>query len=157
MYTITIITTVVLSLPVYILTCTVYYAMSYACTCFDHLVPALFQLQLSTIELLTRNLCIYKSSCWILSRSGLHSQTSVHKPPSNRKQHEKCVAFTKVYSLQKGWTVEKWQKVDFLMNHPSNYSPMAVNTAEEPTWTQDSPRKLFLVTLSMGVCKRSAE
>lgn len=49
----------------------------------------------------------------ILSRNGLHGRISAQKPALNKKQLKKRVAFAKAHSLLKGWTLEKWQKVDF--------------------------------------------
>ena len=48
-----------------------------------------------------------------LSRNGLHGRISAQKPALNKRQLKNCVAFAKAHSLPKGWTLEKWQKVDF--------------------------------------------
>lgn len=51
-----------------------------------------------------------RTVCQILSRSG---SISAQKPALNKRQLKYCVAFVKAHSLEKGWTMEKWQKVDF--------------------------------------------
>lgn len=54
-----------------------------------------------------------RTVCRILSRNGLHGRISTQKPALNKRQLKNCVAFAKAHSLLKGWTLEKWQKVDF--------------------------------------------
>ena len=54
-----------------------------------------------------------RTVCRILSRNGLHGRISAQKPALNKRQLKNCVAFVKAHSLPKGWTLEKWQKVDF--------------------------------------------
>lgn len=54
-----------------------------------------------------------RTVCRILSRNGLHGRISAQKPALNKRQLKKRVAFAKAHSLLKGWTLEKWQKVDF--------------------------------------------
>uniref|UniRef100_A0A3P9IFY9 Transposase Tc1-like domain-containing protein n=1 Tax=Oryzias latipes TaxID=8090 RepID=A0A3P9IFY9_ORYLA len=46
-------------------------------------------------------------------QNGLHGRISAQKPALNKRQLKKRVAFAKAHSLLKGWTLEKWQKVDF--------------------------------------------
>ena len=54
-----------------------------------------------------------RTVCRILSRNGLHGQISAQKPALNQRQlKNNRVAFAKAHSLPKGWTLEKWQKVD---------------------------------------------
>lgn len=57
-----------------------------------------------------------RTVCRILSRSGLNGRISAQKPALNRRQLKNRVAFAKAHSLQEGWTVEKWQKVDFFFS-----------------------------------------
>ena len=54
-----------------------------------------------------------RTVCRILSRNGLHGRISAQKPALNKRQLKNRVAFAKAHSLPKGWTLEKWQKVDF--------------------------------------------
>uniref|UniRef100_A0A8C4HES9 Transposase n=1 Tax=Dicentrarchus labrax TaxID=13489 RepID=A0A8C4HES9_DICLA len=54
-----------------------------------------------------------RTVCRSLSRNGLHGRISAQKPALNKRQLKKRVAFAKAHSLLKGWTLEKWQKVDF--------------------------------------------
>uniref|UniRef100_A0A3P9HHG8 Tc1-like transposase DDE domain-containing protein n=1 Tax=Oryzias latipes TaxID=8090 RepID=A0A3P9HHG8_ORYLA len=54
-----------------------------------------------------------RTVCRILSQNGLHGRISAQKPALNKRQLKKRVAFAKAHSLLKGWTLEKWQKVDF--------------------------------------------
>ncbi|KAL1268637.1 hypothetical protein QQF64_034000 [Cirrhinus molitorella] len=54
-----------------------------------------------------------RTVCRILSRNGLHGRISAQKPALNKRQLKNRVAFAKAHSLLKGWTLEKWQKVDF--------------------------------------------
>ena len=54
-----------------------------------------------------------RTVCRILSRNGIHGRISAQKPALNKRQLKKHVAFAKAHSLLKGWTLEKWQKVDF--------------------------------------------
>ena len=54
-----------------------------------------------------------RTVCRILSRNGLHGWISAQKPALNKRQLKNHVAFAKAHSLPKGWTLEKWQKVDF--------------------------------------------
>ncbi|KAL1246814.1 hypothetical protein QQF64_034817 [Cirrhinus molitorella] len=54
-----------------------------------------------------------RTLCRILSQNGLHGRISAQKPALNKRQLENRVAFAKAHSLLKGWTLEKWQKVDF--------------------------------------------
>ncbi|TDH01073.1 hypothetical protein EPR50_G00176450 [Perca flavescens] len=49
----------------------------------------------------------------ILSRNGLYGRISARKPALNKRQLKNRVAFAKAHSLLKGWTLEKWKKVDF--------------------------------------------
>ncbi|KAJ0055823.1 hypothetical protein NL108_013154 [Boleophthalmus pectinirostris] len=60
-----------------------------------------------------KSLCQPQQFCRILSRNGLHGRISAQKPALNKRQLKKRVAFAKAHSLLKGWTLEKWQKVDF--------------------------------------------
>ena len=80
-----------------------------------------FNCSRATWVLVTRNLCIYKNS---LLNSLMQwspwpnycSQTSIKQKTTRQdktRQQKNCVAFAKAHSLRKGWTVEKWQKVDF--------------------------------------------
>ncbi|KAF1392407.1 hypothetical protein PFLUV_G00027540 [Perca fluviatilis] len=54
-----------------------------------------------------------RTVCRILSRNGLHGRISAQKPALNKRQLKNRVAFAKAHSLLKGWTLEKWKKVDF--------------------------------------------
>ncbi|KAI4882897.1 hypothetical protein NFI96_013121, partial [Prochilodus magdalenae] len=54
-----------------------------------------------------------RTVCRILSRNGLHGRISAQKPALNKRQVKNRVAFAKAHSLLNGWTLEKWQKVDF--------------------------------------------
>ncbi|KAL1282525.1 hypothetical protein QQF64_001328 [Cirrhinus molitorella] len=54
-----------------------------------------------------------RTFCRIVSRNGLHGRISAQKPALNKRQLKNRVAFAKAHSLLKGWTLEKWQKVDF--------------------------------------------
>uniref|UniRef100_A0AAY4A283 Transposase n=1 Tax=Denticeps clupeoides TaxID=299321 RepID=A0AAY4A283_9TELE len=58
-----------------------------------------------------------RTVCRILSRNCLHGRISAQKPPLNKREltvkRQNRVAFAKAHSLLKGWTLEKWQKVDF--------------------------------------------
>lgn len=75
--------------------------------------------------------------CQILSCCGLHVWVGAYKPALKGRQQKKCVAFAKVYRLQKGWTVVP-------MNHPFNCILITAYTTEdllENTHSQDSPRK----------------
>lgn len=82
--------------------------------------------------------------CRILSRSGLNGQISAQKPVLNRRQLKNRVAFVKAHSLQEGWTMEKWQKVDFFSDessielHPNRrkYCRRPIGTRMDPRFTQ---------------------
>ncbi|KAA0725409.1 hypothetical protein E1301_Tti010430 [Triplophysa tibetana] len=54
-----------------------------------------------------------RTVCRILSQNGLHGRISAQKPALNKRQLKNRLAFAKAHSLLKGWTLEKWQKVDF--------------------------------------------
>lgn len=54
-----------------------------------------------------------RTVCCILSRNGLHGRISAQKPALNKRQLKSHVAFAKAHCLLNGWTLEKWQKVDF--------------------------------------------
>lgn len=84
-----------------------------------------------------------RTVCRILSRSGLNGRISAQKPALNRRQLKNRVAFVKAHSLQEGWTVEKWQKVDFsdessIELHPNRrkYCRRPIGTRMEPRFTQ---------------------
>ena len=87
-----------------------------------------------------------RTVCRILSRNGLHGRISAQKPALNKRQLKNRAAFAKAHSLPKGWTLEKWQKVDFsdessveLHHSRRKYSGDLL----EPAWIRDSPRKQF--------------
>ena len=80
-----------------------------------------------------------RTVCRILSCSGLHGQITAHKPALNRRQQKNYVVFAKAHNLQKEWTVEKWQEVDFsdessIELHPNHrkYCRRPVGTRMEP-------------------------
>ena len=84
-----------------------------------------------------------RTVCRILSRNGLHGRISAQKPSLNKRHIKNRVAFAKAHSLQKGWTVEKWQKMDFsdessVELHPSRrtYCRRPVGTRLDPRFTQ---------------------
>lgn len=68
---------------------------------------------------------------------------SAHKPALNKRQLKNRVAFAKGHSLLKGWTLEKWQKVDFsdessveLHHSRCKYCRRPTGTLMEPRFTQ---------------------
>ena len=76
-------------------------------------------------------------------RNGLHGRISAHKPALNKSQLKNGVAFAKAHSLLKGWTAEKWQKVDFsdkssveLHHSRRKYCRRPTGTRMEPRFTQ---------------------
>lgn len=84
-----------------------------------------------------------RTVCRILSHSGLNGRISAQKPALNRRQLKNRVAFAKAHSLQEGWTVEKWQKVDFsdessIELHPNRrkYCRRPIGTRMDPRFTQ---------------------
>lgn len=103
--------------------------------CFHSPKSALFQLQQSYMRTGHQKSCIYKNS--------LHAGITAHKPAVNRRQQRKSAGFVKAHSLQKGWTVEKWQKVGFsdessIELHPSQckYCRRPVGICMDPILTQ---------------------
>ena len=76
--------------------------------------PAPFPLQQSSTRPGHLNPVSTRTVCRILSRNGLHGRISAQKPALNKRQlKNNLVAFAKAHSLPKGWTLEKWQKMDF--------------------------------------------
>ena len=78
-----------------------------------------------------------RTVCRILSRNGLHGRISAQKPALNKRQLKKA------HSLPKGWTLEKWQKVDFSnessveLNHSrSKYCRRPTGARMDPRFTQ---------------------
>ncbi|KAG8441433.1 hypothetical protein GDO86_006974 [Hymenochirus boettgeri] len=110
-----------------------------------------------------------RTVCRILSRNGLHGGISAHKPTLNKRQLKNRVAFAKSHSLLKGWTLEKWQKVDFsdessveLHHSCGKYCRRPTGTRMEPRFTQKTVNfgggKIMVwgYISSMGVCEGSA-
>uniref|UniRef100_A0A3B4WRT9 Tc1-like transposase DDE domain-containing protein n=1 Tax=Seriola lalandi dorsalis TaxID=1841481 RepID=A0A3B4WRT9_SERLL len=84
-----------------------------------------------------------RTVCRILSRNGLHGRICAQKPALNKRQLKKRVAFAKALSLLKGWTLEKWQKVDIsdessveLHHSHSKYCRTPTGARMDPRFTQ---------------------
>ena len=106
-----------------------------------------------------------RTVCRILCRNGLHGRISAQKPALNKRQLKNRVAFAKAHSLPKGWTLEKWQKVDFSNESSVELHHSCRKYCRRPTGARMDPRKQSSlvaekswsgVTSSMGVCERSA-
>ena len=102
-----------------------------------------------------------------VKRRGLKKKTAL-----NRRQCKNRVAFAKVHSLWKGWTVEKWQKTFFffffdessieLHSHYHKYCRRPVGTCRDPRFIQKTVKfgggKIMVgVTSSMWMCERSVK
>ena len=102
---------------------------------------------------------------WIQTSSG----EDLKKTALNRRQCKNRVAFAKVHSLWKGWTVEKWQKTLFfdessieLHSHYHKYCRRPVGTCRDPRFIQKTVKfgggKIMVgVTSSMWMCERSVK
>lgn len=84
-----------------------------------------------------------RTVCRILSRNGLHGRISAQKPALNKRQLKNRVAFAKAHSLLNGWTLEKWQKVDFsdessveLHHRRRKYCRRPTGARMDPKYTQ---------------------
>lgn len=85
-----------------------------------------------------------RTVCRILSQNGPHGRISAHKPALNKRQLKNRVAFAKGHSLLKGWTLEKWQKVDFSDESSVELHHSRRKYCRRPTgttWSRDLPRK----------------
>ncbi|KAJ0062047.1 hypothetical protein NL108_015270 [Boleophthalmus pectinirostris] len=66
---------------------------------------------------------------------------SVHeKPALNKRQLKNHVAFAKAHSLLKGWTLEKWQKVDFSDESSVKFHHSCHKYCRRPTGAPMDPR-----------------
>ncbi|KAJ0058622.1 hypothetical protein NL108_017991 [Boleophthalmus pectinirostris] len=81
-----------------------------------------------------------RTVCRILSRNGLHGQISAQKPALNKRQLKNRVAFAKAHSLLKGWTLEKWQKVDFSDESSVELHHRCRKYCRRPTGARMDPR-----------------
>ena len=73
-------------------------------------------------------------------RNDLHGRISAQKPALNKRQIKKCVAFAKAHSLLKGWTLEKWQKVDFSDESSVELHHSHCEYCRRPTGVRMDPR-----------------
>jgi len=79
----------------------------------------------------------------ILARNGLHGRIAVQKPALSKRHLKARNDFAKAHSFQRGWTAEKWQKVDFsdessVELHPKRrqYCRRPIGTSLNPQFTQ---------------------
>ncbi|TDH08865.1 hypothetical protein EPR50_G00102400 [Perca flavescens] len=81
-----------------------------------------------------------RTVCRILSRNGLHGRISAQKPALNKRQLKNRVAFAKAHSLLKGWTLEKWKKVDFSDESSVELHHSCRKYCRRPTGARMDPR-----------------
>ena len=79
------------------------------------------------LELLTRKHSIYKNSLSDSFTQWSSCRISAQKAALNRRTQKRGAAFVKTHSLQKGWTVEKWQKFVFIHFYDESFIELHPN------------------------------